>query len=123
LHESQISPPGALDDCRCRRVAWWLILVLTADFIYGTLRTPRRLLRGRLPQWSNEECTCPLSEVQDGKPASFTPFNAGNQSLRFLIIKKPNGFGTGIGAPARICGAEGYRQGGTECHLRHCGLC
>ena len=46
--------------------------------------------------------------------------NVGSQSLRFMIIKKPNGWGTALDA-CRICGAEGYRQDGLNVVCRHCG--
>ena len=41
------------------------------------------------------------------------------QSFRFMIIKKPNGYGTALDA-CRICGAEGYRQDGQNVICRHC---
>jgi uncharacterized membrane protein len=65
------------------------------------------------------EVRIPLSEVQDGSLHLYT-INDGNQSLRFLIIKKPNGYGTALDA-CRICGAEGYRQDGQNVICRHCG--
>jgi uncharacterized membrane protein len=57
--------------------------------------------------------------VQDDKLHLFT-VNLNNQSLRFMVIKKPNGFGTALDA-CRICGAEGYRQDGQNVVCRHCG--
>jgi uncharacterized membrane protein len=61
----------------------------------------------------------PLSEVQDGNLHLYTA-NISGQTLRFLIIKKPNGWGTALDA-CRICGAEGYRQDGQNVICRHCG--
>jgi uncharacterized membrane protein len=46
--------------------------------------------------------------------------NVSGQSLRFLIIKKPSGYGTALDA-CRICGPEGYRQDGQNVICRHCG--
>ena len=60
-----------------------------------------------------------LSQVDDGKLHLFT-VNVANQTLRFMIIKKPNGYGTALDA-CRICGAEGYRQDGQNVVCRHCG--
>jgi uncharacterized membrane protein len=57
--------------------------------------------------------------VDDGKLHLFT-VNIANQTLRFMIIKKPNGYGTALDA-CRICGAEGYRQDGQNVVCRHCG--
>src|SRR5207245_5311982 len=61
----------------------------------------------------------PISEVQDENMHLFTA-NAGGQSVRFMIIKKPDGWGTALDA-CRICGAEGYRQDGQNVVCRHCG--
>ena len=48
------------------------------------------------------------------------PTSASGQTIRFMIIKKPNGWGTALDA-CRICGAEGYRQDGQNVICRHCG--
>ena len=94
-----------------------VILVLTADFIYARANsappsaTPVTAV-GR-------EVHIPLSQVQDDKLHLFT-VNLEEQSLRFMIIKKPNGYGTALDA-CRICGAEGYRQDGQNVICRHCG--
>ncbi len=60
-----------------------------------------------------------LSEVADSSLHLFT-LDVRGQSLRFLIIKRPNGYGTALDA-CRICGAEGYRQDGQNVVCRHCG--
>ena len=60
----------------------------------------------------------PVSEVQDGNLHLFT-LNANGQSIRFMVIKKPNGYGTALDA-CLICGAEGYRQEGQNVICRHC---
>jgi high-affinity iron transporter len=94
-----------------------VILVLTADFIYA--RANSAPPSARAVTAVGNEVRIPLSEVQDGSLHVYT-INAGNQSLRFLIIKKPNGYGTALDA-CRICGAEGYRQDGQNVICRHCG--
>jgi high-affinity iron transporter len=94
-----------------------VILVLTADFIYA--RANSALPSARTVTAVGNEVRIPLTEVQDGSVHLYT-INAGNQSLRFLIIKKPNGYGTALDA-CRICGAEGYRQDGQNVICRHCG--
>jgi uncharacterized membrane protein len=94
-----------------------VILVLTADFIYARANsTPPS---ARAVTAVGKEVRIPLSEVQDDSLHLYT-INADNQSLRFLIIKKPNGYGTALDA-CRICGAEGYRQDGRNVICRHCG--
>jgi len=93
-----------------------VILVLTADFIYA--RANSAPPSARAVAAVGNEVRIP-SEVQDGSLHLYT-VSAGNQSLRFLIIKKPNGYGTALDA-CRICGAEGYRQDGQNVICRHCG--
>jgi uncharacterized membrane protein len=94
-----------------------VILVLTADFIYA--RANSAPPASRPVTAVGNDVRIPLSEVQDGSLHLFT-INVGGQSLRFLIIKKPNGYGTALDA-CRICGAEGYRQDGQNVICRHCG--
>jgi uncharacterized membrane protein len=94
-----------------------VILVLTADFIYARANSAPPSARAVMA--AGNEVRIPISEVQDGTLHLYT-VNAGNQSLRFLIIKKPNGYGTALDA-CRICGAEGYRQDGQNVICRHCG--
>jgi uncharacterized membrane protein len=116
LHESQNRRQGgwmiaAAGGCLV------VILVLTADFIYTHANsTPPS---ARAVTAVGNEVRIPLSEVQDGSLHLYT-ITASNQSLRFLIIKKPNGYGTALDA-CRICGAEGYRQDGQNVICRHCG--
>jgi high-affinity iron transporter len=94
-----------------------VILVLTADFIYA--RANSAPPSARAVTAVGNDVHIPLSEVQDGSLHLYT-ISAGNQSMRFLIIKKPNGYGTALDA-CRICGAEGYRQDGQNVICRHCG--
>jgi len=94
-----------------------VILVLTADFIYTRANSTPPSARAVAAE--GNEVRIPISEVEDGTLHLYT-VNAGNQSLRFLIIKKPNGYGTALDA-CRICGAEGYRQDGQNVICRHCG--
>src|SRR5258708_40289938 len=94
-----------------------VILVLPAEFIYARGNSAPPSARPVIAV--GNEVRIPLSEVQDGSLHLYT-ITAGNQSLRFLIIKKPNGYGTALDA-CRICGAEGYRQDGQNVVCRHCG--
>ena len=93
-----------------------VILVLTADFIYA--RANSAPPSARALEAIGNVARVPLSEVQDGSLHLFT-VNAGGQSMRFMIIKKPNGWGVALDA-CRICGAEGYRQDGQNVVCRHC---
>ncbi len=93
-----------------------VILVLTADFIYA--RASSAPPTARSINAVGDIVRVPVSEVQDGSLHLFT-VNADGQSLRFMIIKKPNGWGVALDA-CRICGAEGYRQDGQNVICRHC---
>jgi high-affinity iron transporter len=94
-----------------------VIMVLTADFIYARANSapPSSTAISAVGQ----EVRVPLSQVEDGRLHLFT-VNMASQSLRFMVIKKPNGYGTALDA-CRICGAEGYRQDGQNVVCRHCG--
>jgi len=94
-----------------------VILLLTGDFVYTRVNAAPPSARAIAAV--GNEVRIPVSEVQDGKMHLFT-INAGGQSLRFMIIKKPTGYGTALDA-CRICGAEGYRQDGQNVVCRHCG--
>ena len=114
-----------LESQRRRQARWMMaaasaclavIVALTADFIYARASSapPAALPVSAV----NGKITVPVSAVQDGKLHLFTAKDA-NQSFRFLIIKKPNGWGVALDA-CRICGAEGYRQDGQNVICRHC---
>jgi high-affinity iron transporter len=97
-----------------------VILVLTADFIYARANSAPPSARAIAAAGAGEdELRVPLSEVQDGNLHLFT-VKSGEQSFRFLVIKKPQGWGVALDA-CRICGAEGYRQDGQNVVCRHCG--
>lgn len=93
-----------------------VILVLTADFIYARVNAAPP--QARPVEAVNHLVRIPVSEVQDGNLHLFT-LTANGQSIRFLVIKKPNGYGTALDA-CLICGAEGYRQDGQNVICRHC---
>jgi FTR1 family protein len=97
-----------------------VILVLTADFIYARASSAPPSARAIAASGAgNDQLRVPLSEVQDGNLHLFTVKSA-DQSFRFLVIKKPQGWGVSLDA-CRICGAEGYRQDGQNVVCRHCG--
>ena len=94
-----------------------VVLVLTADFVYARANSAP-------PASHKVEATAdvihiPLVDVQDGNLHIFT-VSSGTQDFRFLVIKKPQGWGVALDA-CRICGAEGYRQDGQNVVCRHCG--
>jgi uncharacterized membrane protein len=93
-----------------------VILVLTADFIYARANSAPPAAQAIDPVGSIVRV--PVSEVQDGAMHLFS-VNAGTQSIRFMVVKKSNGWGVALDA-CRICGAEGYRQDGQNVICRHC---
>jgi len=93
-----------------------VILALTADFIYAKVNSAPP--QARPVEAVNGLVKIPVAEVQDGSLHLFT-LNAKGQSIRFMVIKKPNGYGTALDA-CLICGAEGYRQDGQNVICRHC---
>jgi high-affinity iron transporter len=93
-----------------------VILVLTADFIYA--RANSAPPAARPIEAVGNIVRVPVGEVQDATLHLYT-VNAGVESLRFMIIKKPNGWGVALDA-CRICGSEGYRQDGQNIICRHC---
>ena len=93
-----------------------VILTLTADFIYAQVNSAPP--QARPVEAVNGIVRIPVAEVQDGNLHLFT-LNANGQSIRFMVIKKPNGYGTALDA-CLICGAEGYRQDGQNVICRHC---
>ena len=93
-----------------------VILVLTADFIYA--RANSAPPAARPINAAGDTVRVPIADVQDASLHLFT-VNSRGQSLRFMIIKKPNGWGVALDA-CRICGAEGYRQDGQNVICRHC---
>jgi high-affinity iron transporter len=93
-----------------------VILALTADFIYAQVNAAPP--KARPVQAENNLVRIPVAEVQDGNLHLFT-LTTGGQSIRFMVIKKPNGYGTALDA-CLICGAEGYRQEGQNVICRHC---
>jgi high-affinity iron transporter len=93
-----------------------VILALTADFIYAKVNAAPP--QSRAVEVVNNHVRIPVAEVQDGNLHLFT-LTANGQSIRFMVIKKPNGYGTALDA-CLICGAEGYRQDGQNVICRRC---
>ncbi len=93
-----------------------VIMVLTADFIYA--RANSAPPQARAVVLANNLVRIPVAEVQDGNLHLFTMKDNGHV-IRFMVIKKPNGYGAALDA-CLICGAEGYRQEGQNVICRHC---
>ena len=93
-----------------------VILILAAEFAYTrvTATTEARAIEA-----SGNEVRVPVSEVSDSNLHVYS-VTAGGTSLRFLVIRKPNGsWGTALDA-CLICGMAGYRQDGSNVVCRNC---
>jgi high-affinity iron transporter len=127
-------PPQPVNDAERRRSEWnrrrqrrWMmataavclavVMALTADFIYAKAHAAPP--EAQPIEARNGEVRIPLASVQDSNLHLFTVRVDGN-ALRFLVIRKPNGWGTALDA-CRICGAVGYHQDGQNVICRHCG--
>ena len=93
-----------------------VILALTADFVYtrvGAAAPEARLLAVR-----GQEVRIRLAELSDSN-LHFYAADVNGTVVRFLVIRKPNGWGTALDA-CMICGTAGYRQDGSNVICRNC---
>lgn len=93
-----------------------VLLALTADFVYA--RAAAAPPEARAVDALNGQVRIPVAQVNDGNLHLFSVDISG-KPLRFLIIRKPNGWGVALDA-CRICGTAGYRQDGQNVICRHC---
>ncbi len=124
---------GTLNDAQRRRLAYeqrrqrrWMvgatavflvvILVLAADFVYA--RVAEAQPDAQLVQAADGQVHIPIAQVNDSNMHLFRVAVNGDE-IRFLVIKKPGGWGTALDA-CRICGRAGYRQEGSNVVCRNC---
>jgi high-affinity iron transporter len=94
-----------------------VILTLTADFVYG--RVSAAAPQAQTVTAQNGVVRIPTAGVNDGN-LHFFEVEANNTSLRFIVIRKPDGsWGTALDA-CMICGWAGYRQNGSDVVCRNC---
>ncbi len=93
-----------------------VILILAAEFAYTRVTaTPE----AKSIQSESGEVRIPLSEISDSNLHIYN-VEASGTSVRFLVIRKPNGsWGTALDA-CLICGTAGYRQDGSNVVCRNC---
>jgi uncharacterized membrane protein len=93
-----------------------VILILAAEFAYTRVTATTE---ARSIQADGSVVRVPLSEVSDSNLHVYSVDAAGT-SLRFMVIRKPNGsWGTALDA-CLICGTAGYRQDGSNVVCRNC---
>lgn len=126
--------PEAANPADRRRISWerrtqsrWMfaaaavfvivILALTADFVYARVSAAPPQAQTITAQ--NGAVRIPTAGVNDGA-LHFFQVEANNTSLRFIVIRKPDGsWGTALDA-CMICGWAGYRQNGSDVVCRNC---
>jgi high-affinity iron transporter len=127
------APEDATDAAERRRMEWerrrrrrWafasaftstaVILILAAEFAYTRVTATTE---ARSVEAAGNQVRIPLAEVSDTNLHVYS-VDAGGTSLRFLVIRKPNGsWGTALDA-CLICGMAGYRQDGSNVVCRNC---
>jgi high-affinity iron transporter len=93
-----------------------VILILAAEFAYTRVTATTE---ARAIQSENGTVRIPMSEVSDANLHIYSVDAAGT-SLRFMVIRKPNGgWGTALDA-CLICGTAGYRQDSSNVVCRNC---
>ena len=127
------TPVTAANDAERRRWEWerrkqrrWMfaaaficlavVLALTADFIYARAAAAAPQAKLLVPQ--GNQVRIPLVEVNDANLHFFTVEVQGTV-VRFLVIRKPGGWGAALDA-CLICGPAGYRQEGSNVICRNC---
>ena len=93
-----------------------VVLALAAEFVYA--RAQEAPPEARLLTPVGGVVRIPTAEVSDDN-LHFYSVNIGSQLVRFLVIRKPGGWGTALDA-CLICGAAGYRQQSTNVICRNC---
>jgi high-affinity iron transporter len=94
-----------------------VILILAAEFAYT--RVTATTVAHKI-QADGSEVRIPIAEVSDSNLHVFS-VDANGTTVRFLVIRKPNGsWGTALDA-CLICGTAGYRQEGSNVICNNCG--
>jgi high-affinity iron transporter len=95
-----------------------VILSLTAEFVYT--RASAAPPEAEKLVASGDIVRVPLAEV-NGVNLHFYSVDVQGSSIRFLVIRKPNGQYTTALDACQICGAIGFRQEGSTLICRNCG--
>jgi len=93
-----------------------VVLALTADFLYARASAAAPEAKPLEPVAGAVHV--PLAEVNDNNLHFYSVETQGKR-VRFLVIRKPGGWGTALDA-CLICGPAGYRQDGSNVICRNC---
>jgi high-affinity iron transporter len=131
----QAPPAEGLNDAERRRLEWdrrrqrrWafaaaftcvaVVLALAAEFVYARTQADERP-QARVLVPEGGFVRVPIAEVSDSS-LHFYSVTIEDKTVRFIVIKKPGGWGTALDA-CLICGPKGYRQEGSNVICRNCG--
>lgn len=95
-----------------------VILSLTAEFVYTRAAAAPPAAEQLVA--SGNTVRIPLSDM-NGVNLHFYSVDVQGSSMRFLVIRKPNGQYTTALDACQICGAKGFRQEGSTLICRNCG--
>lgn len=127
-------PTEGLNEAERRRLSWeqrkqrrWMfaaglgfvavMLTFAADFVYA--RVSAAPPAAQLAQVQGNMVRIPTADVSDGS-LHFFRVDLNGTSLRFMILRKPDGsWGTALDA-CQICGWSGYRVDGSNIICRNC---
>jgi FTR1 family protein len=129
----QSKPAEQLNEAEIRRVEWerrrqrrWafaaaftclgVVLALAAEFVYARAQAAPQQAQVLVPE--NGAVRVPIAEVSDSN-LHFYAVNIEGKEVRFIVIRKPGGWGTALDA-CLICGPAGYRQEGSNVICRNC---
>jgi high-affinity iron transporter len=127
------APVPEASDAERRRLEWerrkqrrWMfaaafscvavVLVLAAEFVYA--RAAAEAPAAKVLQPAGDAVRIPIAAVSDSN-LHFYSVEISGASVRFLVIRKPGGWGTALDA-CMICGPAGYRQEGSNVICRNC---
>jgi len=127
------APVPEASDAERRRLEWerrkqrrWMfaaafscvavVLVLAAEFVYA--RAAAEAPEAKVLRPAGDAVRIPIAEVSDSN-LHFYSVEIRGASVRFLVIRKPGGWGTALDA-CMICGPAGYRQEGSNVICRNC---
>jgi uncharacterized membrane protein len=131
----QAPPAEGLNDAERRRLEWdrrrqrrWafaaaftcvaVVLALAAEFVYARTQADERP-QARVLVPEGGFVRVPIAEVSDSS-LHFYSVTIEDKTVRFIVIKKPGGWGTALDS-CLICGPKGYRQEGSNVICRNCG--
>src|SRR6185312_8849862 len=93
------------------------IVLVTAQFIYA--KSTASLSPAHELTLTNGQLLVPLSEVSDGQLHRYA-VHLGNNEVRFLLFKKPDGNVVSVLDACQICGPVGFYKSGNQIICKNC---